>query len=297
MDQKKYEIIKNNQGFIAALDQSGGSSSKTLKEYGIDEDNYTSEEEMFDLIHEMRKRIIKSPSFSSEYILGTILFKKTMESKVDDEYTADYLWNKKGIVSFLKIDNGLAEMSDGVQMMKPIDNLDSILEDGLTKHVFGTKMRSVIKEDNEKGIEAVVNQQFDLAKKIIAKGLVPIIEPEVDINAKNKQRCEEILKKYVDEQLKTLNEQDKVMFKFTLPTINNYYEEYTKHPNVIRVLALSGGYSREEANKILAQNNNLIASFSRALLEGLNINQSEEEFNEYLLNSIKSIYKASTEKN
>ncbi len=296
MDQKKYEIIKNNQGFIAALDQSGGSSSKTLREYGIEENNYTNEEEMFDLIHKMRKRIIKSPSFSNEHIIGTILFKKTMESKIDDEYTVDYLWNKKGIVSFLKIDNGLAEISNGVQMMKPIDNLDKILEEGLAKNVFGTKMRSVIKEDNEKGIKAVVEQQFDLAKKIIAKRLVPIIEPEVDINAKNKQRCEEILKKCVDEQLKTLSEQDKVMFKFTLPTINNYYEEYTKHPNIIRVLALSGGYSRNVANEILSKNNKVIASFSRALLESLNVNQSEEEFNECLSNSIKSIYKASAKK-
>jgi fructose-bisphosphate aldolase class I len=216
-----------------------------------------------------------------------------MDSKIDNEYTADYLWNKKGIVSFLKIDSGLDEMANGVQLMKPIDDLDKLLDEALTKNIFGTKMRSVIKEDNEIGIKMVVDQQIALAKKIVAKGLVPIVEPEVDINAKNKQRCEELLKKYINDSLETLSEQEKIIFKFTLPTIDNFYEEYTKHPNVIRVLALSGGYSRNVANEILIKNRNVIASFSRALLEGLSINQSNEKFDECLASSIESIYNAS----
>lgn len=296
MNDKKYKIIKSKKGFIAALDQSGGSSSKTLKLYGIDEDRYSSEEELFDLIHKMRERVIKSKSFSRKYILGVILFKKTMNSKTDDEYTADYLWNKKKIVSFLKIDNGLDELSNGVQLMKPMPELDSLLNDALKRNIFGTKMRSVIKEDNLIGIKSVVNQQFELAKRIFEKGLIPIIEPEVDINSINKEKCEELLKSEIDEYLKNIDSNMKIMFKFTLPSVNNLYEEYTHHPNVVRVVALSGGYNKDEANLKLKQNKGVIASFSRALLEGLNVNQNQKEFDKYLLSTVKSVYKASVRK-
>lgn len=293
MNNEKYKIIKNNKGFIAALDQSGGSTAKTLELYGIDKDKYENEEEMFDLIHDMRTRVIKSKSFSNKYIIGVILFKKTMNSKIDDEYTADYLWNKKRIVSFLKIDNGLDDLSNGVQLMKPIHDLDELLEIALKRNIFGTKMRSVIKEDNPEGIKLVVDQQFELAKKIAAKGLVPIIEPEVDINAVNKEKCEELLKNEINKHLNNLDSNINVMFKFTLPVEDNFYQKYLKHPNVVRVVALSGGYPRDIANKKLHKNKGMIASFSRALLEGLNINQNQKEFDSYLLSTIKSIYKAS----
>lgn len=293
MNSEKYDIVKNNKGFIAALDQSGGSTANALKLYGIDSGQYNTEEEMFDLVHRMRSRVIKSSSFSNEHILGVILFKKTMESMVDGQYTADYLWNEKKIVSFLKIDNGLDVLSNGVQLMKPMPELEDLLNLALERNIFGTKMRSVIKEYNEEGIKSVVDQQFEIAKQIFAKGLVPIIEPEVDINTVNKEKCEEFLKSEINKHLENIEPSMKIMFKFTIPVKDNFYEEYTKHPNVVRVVALSGGYSRDVANEKLAKNRGVIASFSRALLEGLNVKQTDEEFDSYLLSSVKSIYEAS----
>lgn len=293
MNSEKYEVVKNNSGFIAALDQSGGSTANALKLYGIDKDKYTTEEEMFDLVHGMRSRIIKSNAFSNEHILGVILFKKTMDSMIDGQYTADYLWNEKKIVSFLKIDSGLDVLANGVQLMKPMPELEELLNLALERNIFGTKMRSVIKEYNEEGIKLIVDQQFQIAKVISSKGLVPIIEPEVDINAVNKEKCEELLKIEINKHLENINPNMKIMFKFTIPVKDNFYEEYTNHPNVVRVVALSGGYSRDIANEKLKKNRGIIASFSRALLEGLNVNQIEEEFDSYLLSSIKSIYEAS----
>lgn len=293
MNNRMYDVVKNNYGFIAALDQSGGSTAKTLKLYGIDEDRYHSEEEMFDLVHEMRSRIIDSNSFTSEHLIGVILFKKTMDSKIEDLYTADYLWERKKIPSFLKIDNGLLEEENGVCLMKDIPELDSLLAEANNKHIFGTKMRSVIKSANREGISAVVRQQFEVAKRIFSFGLVPIIEPEVDINAPDKLECELILKEEISKELLKMDPNMKIMFKFTLPEVDNFYLEYVKHPNVVRVVALSGGYSREVANQKLKKNLGVVASFSRALLSDLNVNQSEEEFDKALIDSILSIYEAS----
>ncbi len=293
MNNRMYDVVKNNYGFIAALDQSGGSTAKTLKLYGIDEDRYNSEEEMFDLVHEMRSRIISSASFISEHLIGVILFKKTMDDQIEGIDTADYLWEKKRIPSFLKIDNGLLEEENGVQLMKEIPELDSLLGEANNKHIFGTKMRSVIKRANKVGISAVVKQQFELAKRIASFGLVPIIEPEVDINAPDKLQCEMILKEEISKELLTMEPNMKIMFKFTLPEVDNFYLEYVKHPNVVRVVALSGGYSREVANQKLKKNLGVVASFSRALLSDLNVNQSKEEFDKALKDSILSIYEAS----
>lgn len=293
-DSEKYKVMKTRLGFIAALDQSGGSTPKTLKAYGIDENAYKNEDEMFDLINKMRVRIINSKSFCDKYIIGVILFKKTMESKIDGQYIADYLWNKKRLLAFLKVDLGLAELKDGVQLMKPIDNLDETLKKAVKMHIFGTKMRSVIKEANEEGIKKIVEQQFDYAKKIASYGLVPIIEPEVSIDSSDKAKCEEILKEYINNKLKNLDQNIKIMFKFTLPTISNFYQEYSKNPNVVRVVALSGGYSRERANELLSQNYGMIASFSRALLSDLRVYQNDEEFDKKLFDAIISIYEAST---
>ena len=293
MNNEMYEIMKNKQGFIAALDQSGGSSSKTLKAYGIDESEYNSEEEMFNLIHEMRKRVFTSKSFTNEHIIGAILFEKTMLSKVNDEFTADYLWNEKKIVSFLKVDKGLAEEANGVKLMKEIPNLAEELQEAREKNVFGTKMRSVIYEANEEGIKAVVAQQFEFAKIICDAGLVPIIEPEVDIHAPEKAKCEEILKAEVKAQLDKWNQNDKIMFKFTIPTVANHYLDLYDYECVVRIVALSGGYDIEEAVTLLAQNNKMIASFSRALLQDLNVHQTQEEFDEKLNDVIVKIYNAS----
>lgn len=293
MNLEKFNRIKNDNGFIAALDQSGGSTPKALRLYGINEDSYSNDSEMFDLIHQMRSRIIKSKAFTKDRILGAILFEMTMERKIDGVYTSDYLWNEKGIISFLKVDKGLAEEKNGVQLMKPIPNLKEIVEKGVKYGVFGTKMRSVIKEANEAAIKEVVAQQFEFAKIIIDGGLVPIVEPEVDINSKEKVECEEILKREIIAELDKLSENQNIMLKLTLPTVDNFYAELVKHPRVIRVVALSGGYSREESNEILAKNNGVIASFSRALSEGLNACQSDEEFDNMLNESIESIYQAS----
>ena len=293
MNNEMYEIIKNKKGFIAALDQSGGSSSKTLKAYGIDESEYNTEEEMFNLIHEMRKRVFTSKAFTNEHIIGAILFEKTMLSKVNDEYTADYLWNEKRIVSFLKVDKGLAEQANGVKLMKEIPTLAEELREAREKNVFGTKMRSVIYEANEEWIRAVVKQQFEFAKQICDAGLVPIIEPEVDINAPEKEKCEEILKSEVKKQLDSWNEEDKIMFKFTIPTVANHYLDLYDYSCVVRIVALSGGYDVDKAVELLAQNNRMIASFSRALLQDLNVHQTQEEFDAKLNNVIVKIYNAS----
>lgn len=293
MDNKKLEVVKTRTGFIAALDQSGGSSAKTLEKYGIKKDEYQTEEEMFDLIHQMRTRVITSDVFNDNHILGTILFYKTMMGKIEGEYSADYLWNKKNIVSFLKVDKGLEEEENGVKLMKTIPDLENQLDEANEKHVFGTKMRSVIYEANEKGIEDIVNQQFEFAKVICNKGLVPIIEPEVDINSKDKEKCEEILHKKIKEKLNNWDLKDKIMFKFTIPTKANLYEDLYNYEAVIRVVALSGGYDIDKACELLSKNNKMIASFSRALLENLNVNQTKEEFDRELDNAITEIYNAS----
>lgn len=293
MNEKMYEVMKDGRGFIAALDQSGGSSAKTLKNYGINENEYSSEEEMFDLIHEMRKRVMTSKSFTNEHILGTILFEKTMMSKVNDKFTADFLWEEKGIVSFLKVDKGLEEQKNGVKLMKQIPNLAEQLKEANAKHVFGTKMRSVIYEANAEGIRDVVNQQFEFAKTICDAGLVPIIEPEVDIHSEEKELCEKMLKDEIINKLKEWNSADKIMFKFTIPTSANHYLDLYDYDCVVRIVALSGGYGIDEAVELLSKNNRMIASFSRALLEDLNAHQTAEEFDTALDNAITKIYNAS----
>lgn len=292
MNNEQFEIIRNNNGFIAALDQSGGSTPKALKAYGVNEDEYSNEEEMFDLVHKMRTRIIKSKSFDNR-IIGVILFKQTVDSKINEEYTADYLWNQKHLVPFLKIDNGLAEVEDGVALMKEIKNFDEILKLANERNIFGTKMRSVIYTDNEESIKKVVKQQFEFAKKILSYNLIPIVEPEVDINLKEKDHAEEILKNYILEELNKLKEDEIIMLKLTIPTTNNRYSDLIAHKNVLRVVALSGGYTINLANEKLSKNHGLIASFSRALVEGLSSSQSEEDFDKVLNNNIQSIYDAS----
>ncbi|WLV24568.1 fructose bisphosphate aldolase [Aciduricibacillus chroicocephali] len=293
MNQTQLEKIKNGKGFIAALDQSGGSTPKALGLYGVKEDSYSNEDEMFDLVHEMRTRIITSPSFDSQYILGAILFEQTMDRKIDGMYTADYLAEKKGVVPFLKVDKGLADEKNGVQLMKPIHDLDETLRRANERNIFGTKMRSVIKEANADSIKEVVDQQFEYGKQIIAAGLVPIIEPEVDIHSKDKEQSEEILKAEIKKQLDSLSEDQNVMLKLTIPTVANTYKELIEHPRVIRAVALSGGYSTEDANEKLKANDGLIASFSRALTQDLFANQTDEEFNEALAKAVKDIYEAS----
>ena len=293
MNQEQMDFVKNGKGFIAALDQSGGSTPKALALYGVSEDQYSSEEEMYDLIHEMRTRVMTAPSFNSDSIVGAILFEQTMDRKVEAQYTPDYLWEKKGVAPFLKVDKGLADEENGVQVMKPMPNLDDLLKRANERNIFGTKMRSVIKEANADGIKKVVEQQFEVGKQILAAGLVPILEPEVDINSKDKEQSEKILKEEMLKQLDSLNEDQNVMIKITIPTEDNYYKEMIDHPRVVRVVALSGGYKRDDANQKLAANNGLIASFSRALSEGVNANQTDEEFNAMLENSIKDIYEAS----
>ena len=291
---EKLEKMRNGKGFIAALDQSGGSTPKALKLYGVNEDQYSNDAEMFDLIHKMRTRIIKSPACNEEKILGAILFEQTMDSKIDGKYTADFLWEEKRVLPFLKIDKGLNDLdADGVQTMKPNPGLADLLKKANERHIFGTKMRSVIKKASPAGIARVVDQQFEVAAQIVAAGLVPIIEPEVDINNVDKVECEEILRDEIRKHLNALPETSNVMLKLTLPTVENFYEEFTKHPRVVRVVALSGGYSREKANDILSKNTGVIASFSRALTEGLSAQQSDDEFNKTLGTTIEGIYQAS----
>ena len=291
---EKLEKMRNGKGFIAALDQSGGSTPKALKLYGVNEDQYSNEAEMFDLIHKMRTRIIKSPAFNETKILGAILFEQTMDSKIDGKYTADFLWEEKRVLPFLKIDKGLNDLdADGVQTMKPNPTLPELLKRANARHIFGTKMRSVIKKASPAGIARVVDQQFEVAAQIIAAGLIPIIEPEVDINNVDKVECEEILRDEIRKHLNALPETSNVMLKLTLPTVENFYEEFTKHPRIVRVVALSGGYSREKANDILSKNKGVIASFSRALTEGLSAQQTDDEFNKTLATTIEGIYEAS----
>lgn len=293
MNSEQLKRMQNDKGFIAALDQSGGSTPKALKLYGVNEDAYKNDEEMFDLVHEMRKRIITNPAFNRDRILGAILFKVTMNSKVGDKYTADYLWEDKGVVPILKVDEGLAEELNGVRLMKPMLHLDELLENAKERHIFGTKMRSVIYEYNEEGIKDVVDQQFDYAMRIFGAGFVPIIEPEVDIHAQDKAKIEEILNIYMVEALKDIPDDYRFIFKLTLPEEANHYDNLLDYPQTVRVVALSGGYSRDEANEKLKANKNVIASFSRALAQGLNVNDTEEEFTDKLDKSIETIYQAS----
>ncbi len=293
MNNKQMDQMHTGKGFIAALDQSGGSTPNALLQYGISKDCYSNDEEMFKLVHEMRKRIITSPAFNSEHILGSILFENTMDRKIGDKFTADFLWDNKRVVPFLKIDKGLAEVENGVQLMKMIPNLDELLKRAIEKNIFGTKMRSVIKEANSEGIRKIVEQQFDIGKTISEVGLVPIIEPEIDIRSADKAKSEAILKSEIFNQLTTLNKDVKVILKLSIPTEDNFYKELMDNAHVVRVVALSGGYTQSEANEKLAHNSGLIASFSRALSQGLTAQQSDKEFNLMLSNSIRTIYEAS----
>ena len=292
MNQQQYEKVRDAAGFIAALDQSGGSTPKALRLYGIPDDAWSSEDEMFDLIHQMRTRIITSPAFNGDRILGAILFEQTMEREIEGRPSGDYLWEVKNVVPFLKVDKGLAEEADGAQLMKPITGLDELLDRGVEKGMFGTKMRSVVKMPGA-GCDAVVAQQFEIGLKILEKGLVPILEPEVDIKSPAKAEAEEQLKAGLLKGLDDVPEGKQVMFKLTLPEQDNLYRELVEHPKVLRVVALSGGYTRDEANARLARNNGVIASFSRALTEGLSVDQSDDEFNAVLDKAIASIYAAS----
>jgi fructose-bisphosphate aldolase class I len=290
---KQLQKVKNDKGFIAALDQSGGSTPKALKLYGVNEDAWTNEQGMYDVVHQMRSRIMTSPAFTGKRLLGAILFENTMDRDVAGKPTPDYLWEVKGVVPFLKVDKGLADEKDGVQIMKPMPDLDALLKKAKSKNVFGTKMRSVIKQANAAAIDAVVKQQFEVGKQILAAGLMPIIEPEVDIKTPNKDKAEELLKASILKELNQLKRDQRVMLKLTIPEKDNLYADLIKHPNVLRVVALSGGYSREESNKRLARQNGMTASFSRALSEGLTKQQSDEEFNKALDASVESIYRAS----
>ncbi len=296
MNQQMFEQVKAGKGFIAALDQSGGSTPKALKLYGVEESEYSGDAAMFDLIHQMRSRLIKSKVFTGDRIVGAILFEMTMERQIDGIGSAEYLWNKKKIVPFLKIDNGLAAESNDVQLMKPIPELTSRIAAANKHGVFGTKMRSVINLANAAGIEAVVAQQFEIGKEIIAGGLIPIIEPEVNIKSEQKGQAEEILKTSLINHLNKLNENQTVMLKLSLPTKPNLYQDLVNHPRVLKVVALSGGYSRDEANKMLAENHGVIASFSRALTEGLSAKQSDDQFDALLDSTIQSIFNASVNK-
>lgn len=293
MNKKQLEIMTHGKGFIAALDQSGGSTPKALKAYGVDESEYNGDKEMFEKVHEMRSRIITSPKFTSDRIIGVILFEETMNSTIEGKLTADYLWDVKNIVPFLKIDKGLANKKDGVQLMKDVAYLDKTLEAAKEKNIFGTKMRSVIAEDNQHGIQAILYQQFKMGTQILRHGLIPILEPEVDIHAKDKAEIETKLKKGILKLLNTLEEGQQVIFKLTPPEEANFYKELVEDPRVIRVVFLSGGHSKEKANELLAKNNGVIASFSRAFSEGLHVDQSKEEFDALLDKNAQSIYEAS----
>ncbi len=285
--------IRNQPGFIAALDQSGGSTPKALKLYGIEENTYSGEQQMMDLVHQMRTRIVSSPVFGGDRIVGAILFEATMDRDFGGKPAADYLWNTKQVVPFLKIDKGLADEKDGVQLMKPMPDLDKLLDKAKSKGIFGTKERSDIKQNNAAGIKAAVKQQFEVARQVLAKGLVPIVEPEVDIKNPDKKGSEAVLKQEILAELDKLPANQQVMLKLTIPEVDNFYAELIKHPRVLKVVALSGGYSRDESNKRLARQNGMIASFSRALSEGLSAQQSDAEFNKTLDAAIQSIYDAS----
>ena len=291
--QKQRQRIKDGSGFIAALDQSGGSTPKALENYGISSDAYDNDDAMFDLVHEMRARIMTCDCFDNKRVLGAILFEDTMEREVNGKPTANYLWEDKNIVPFLKVDKGLAEQMSGVQVMRPMPDLDALLDKAKNYPVFGTKMRSVIYEPNVDGIELVVQQQFDVAKQILSKGFMPIVEPEVNIDSAQKHECEVILKADILRNLERLNDDHQVMLKLTLPTDGGFYQELIDHPKVLKVVALSGGYSRREACEKLKQNPGMIASFSRAFTEGLSKQQSDKEFADTMNASIEEIYQAS----
>jgi fructose-bisphosphate aldolase class I len=293
MDQQQLEKVRDGKGFIAALDQSGGSTPKALRLYGVGDDQYADEDEMLDRIHEMRSRIITSPSFGGDRVVGAILFEKTMDRQIDGRDSGHYLWSVKQVVPFLKVDKGLAEEVAGVQLMRPNEGLDDLLERGVAKGMFGTKMRSVVKLADSQGIDAIVNQQFEVGLKILAAGLVPILEPEVDIKSPQKRSAEALLTAAILARVDDLPAGRQVMFKLTLPEENGFYGDLVAHPRIMRVVALSGGYSRDEANGRLAHNPGVIASFSRALTEGLTAQQSDEQFDAVLDASIKSIYDAS----
>ncbi|MBK5950068.1 fructose bisphosphate aldolase [Rhodobium orientis] len=293
MNTDQINKIRTENGFIAALDQSGGSTPKALAAYGVNADAYSNDAEMFDLVHEMRTRIMTSPAFTGDRLIGAILFEMTMDREVEGKGTADYLWDVKNVVPFLKVDKGLADEKDGAQVMKPMPDLADLLVRAKAKNVFGTKMRSVIKTSNPTGVDAVVDQQFEIGNQIVAADLVPIIEPEVDIKSPDKSGAEELLLKALMKHLDQLGEGKLVMLKLTLPEVDNFYKPCIEHPNVLKVVALSGGYSREEANQRLARQNGMVASFSRALSEGLSAQQSDEEFNKTLDAAIESIYQAS----
>lgn len=293
MNQEQMDRIHAGKGFIAALDQSGGSTPTALLQYGISKNSYTNDEAMFDLVHEMRTRIITNQAFNSEHILGAILFENTMDRKVGDKFTADFLWENKKVVPFLKIDKGLAELENGVQLMKPIPNLKELLNRAVEKNIFGTKMRSVIKEANPEGIRKLVEQQFLIGKQIAEAGLIPIIEPEVDIHSKDKEKSEKLLKYEIFNQLSTLDKDVKIMLKLSIPTKDNFYHDLMDTPHIVRIVALSGGYTQSDANEKLARNHGLIASFSRALSQGLTAGQTDSEFNLMLSDSIRTIYEAS----
>ena len=293
MNTEQLNKMRSGQGFIAALDQSGGSTPKALRLYGIEESEYSGDAQMFDLIHAMRTRMIKSPAFTGERVLGAILFEGTMDRDIDGVGSAQFLWANKGVIPFLKVDKGLADDANGVQVMKPMPELDSLLGRAVAKGIFGTKMRSVIKLANKAGIDAVVKQQFEVGRQILAAGLVPIIEPEVDINSPEKGAAEDLLKAAIADELAQQPADKPVMLKLTLPNTDDFYLDFVTHPSVLRVVALSGGYSREDANAKLSRNHGMIASFSRALTEGLSAKQSEAEFNAMLDSTIAGIYAAS----
>jgi fructose-bisphosphate aldolase class I len=293
MNSEQFERVRTGEGFIAALDQSGGSTPKALKLYGIDESTYSGDDEMFGLMHQMRSRMITSPAFNGDRVLGAILFEGTMDREIDGRGSADYLWSVKHVVPFLKVDKGLVDEADGVQVMKAMPGLDDLLARARDKGVFGTKMRSVIKHADAAGIDAVVAQQFEVGRQILAAGLMPIIEPEVDINSTTKQEAEALLKSAIVAQLDQQPADQPVMLKLTLPSIDDFYLDLVQHPRVLRVVALSGGYSRDDANARLARNHGIIASFSRALTEGLSAQQCDDEFNATIDAAIASIFAAS----
>jgi fructose-bisphosphate aldolase class I len=290
---EQLQKVKTSPGFIAALDQSGGSTPKALRLYGVQENTWSSDEEMFAIVHQMRTRIITSPAFNGDRIIGAILFENTMDREIEGQPTADYLWNVKRVVPFLKVDQGLAAEKDGVQLMKPMPMLAALLDKARAKRIFGTKMRSFIKRADEAGNKNIVIQQFEIAQQIISANLVPIIEPEIDIHCPEKGKAEQLLKAAILEKVNELPDGQFIMLKLTLPEQDNFYAEFVKHPRVLRVVALSGGYSREEANNRLRKNHGVVASFSRALVEGLTAQQSDAEFNAMLDKSIQCIFDAS----
>jgi fructose-bisphosphate aldolase, class I len=293
VNEEQLQKIKASPGFVAALDQSGGSTPKALRLYGIQENTWSSDEEMFTIVHQMRTRIMASPAFNGERIIGAILFENTMDRNIEGQPTADYLWNVKRVVPFLKVDKGLAAEKDGVQLMKPMPTLGALLEKAKAKRVFGTKMRSVIKQANEAGIKDIVIQQFEIGQEIISADLLPILEPEIDIRCPEKAKAEQLLKAAILEKLNQLPAGQFVMLKLTLPEQGDFYADFVKHPKVVKVVALSGGYSRQEANNRLRKQHGVVASFSRALVEGLTAQQSDAEFNAVLDKSIQSIFDAS----